>query len=102
MDDLTRRYEGKITSEGHKIVVEEQSGMVSIGFRHSGEYEDDYDPHIRVARIERVGEGFTVGWFADDAEEPTSSNEYTRLDDLFAALDKAIARRSAEVGRNGR
>jgi hypothetical protein len=101
MDDLFRRYNGKTTSQGHKVTVGEHAGVNSIGFKHTGEYQDQYDPTIQVARIERVGDGFQVGWFHDDAEEPTSSNEYTAVEDLYAALDQAIERRSIEVGTNG-
>jgi hypothetical protein len=100
MGDLIRRYEGRITSNGHKIEVEEQSGITTIGFKHLGEYQDEYDPYIRVARIERVGDQFDVGWFFDDAEEPTASDEYTDEEELFQAIDQAIERRSTEAGHN--
>ena len=100
MDDLIKHYKGKTTSEGHKLDVKEKSGVITIGFKHSGEFEDEYDPYIKVARIEKVGDAYSVGWFSDDGEEPSDSNEYTREEDLFAALDKVIEQRSKEAGRS--
>jgi hypothetical protein len=99
MDHLIKRYKGKTTSEGHKVEVKEKSGVITVGFKHSREYEDEYDPYIKVARIEKVGDTYSVGWFSDDGEEPSASNEYTREEDLFAALDKAVEQRSKEPGR---
>jgi hypothetical protein len=99
MDHLIQRYKGKTTSEGHKLDVKENSGVITVGFKHSGEYQDEYDPYIKVARIEKVGEAYSVGWFSDDVDEPSDSNEYTREEDLFAALDNAVQQRSTEVGR---
>ena len=99
MDNLIKRYKGKTTSEGHKLDVKEKSDVITVGFRHSGEYQDEYDPYINVARIEKVGESYSVGWFSDDVDEPSDSNEYTREEDLFAALDNAVQQRSKEVGR---
>ena len=99
MDNLIKRYKDKTTSEGHKLDVKEKSGVITVGFKHSGEYQDEYDPYIKVARIAKVGEAYSVGWFSDDGDEPSDSNEYTREEDLFAALDKAVEQRSKEVGR---
>jgi hypothetical protein len=101
MDHLIKRYKGKTTSEGHKLDVKEKSDVITVGFKHSGEYEDEYDPFIKVARIEKVGDTYSVGWFSDDGDEPSDSNEYTREEDLFAALDKAVEQRSKEVRRTG-
>jgi hypothetical protein len=98
MDSVVKHYKGKTTSEGHELVVKENSDVISIGFKHSGEYQDEYDPYINVARVERSGDTYRVGWFHDDAEEPSDSTEYSREEELFAALDKAIAQRSKEVG----
>jgi hypothetical protein len=98
-DKLISRYKGKTTSEGHKLDVKEESDVITVGFRHSGEYQDEYDPYIKVARIEKVGDAYSVGWFSDDGDEPSDSNEYTREEDLFAALDNAVQQRSTEVGR---
>ncbi len=56
---------------------------------------------IKFARVEKVGEAYNVGWFADDGDEPSDSNEYTREEDLFVALDQAVERRSKQVGRAG-
>jgi hypothetical protein len=78
MDNLIKRYKGKTTSEGHKLDVKEKADAIVVGFKHSGEYEDEYDPYIKVARIEKTGEGYNVGWFTDDGDEPSDSNEYTR------------------------
>jgi hypothetical protein len=99
MDNLIKHYKGKTTSEGHVLIVSKKPDFVTIGFKHSGEYQDEYDPYINVARIERTGDAYRVGWFHDDGEEPSDSNEYSREEDLFAALDKAIAQRSKEAGR---
>jgi hypothetical protein len=101
MDSVVKHYKGKTTSEGHELVVKENSDVISIGFKHSGEYLDEYDPYINVARVEHSGDAYRVGWFHDDAEEPSDSTEYSREEDLFAALDKAIAQRSKEVGATG-
>ena len=99
MDNLLKRYKGKTTSEGHKLDVKEKSDVITVGFRHSGKYQHEYDPYIKVARIEKVGEAYSVGWFSDDVDEPSDSNEYTSEEDLFAALDNAVQQRSKEVGR---
>jgi len=101
MDDIVKHYKGKTTSQGHKLDVKAREGVITIGFMHSGQYEDEYDPYIRVARIEPAGDSYTVGWFHDDAEEPTDSNEYTSKEDLFSAVDAAIDQRSQEVGPMG-
>jgi hypothetical protein len=101
MDNLIKRYKDKTTSEGHKLDVKEKSDVITVGFRHSGEYQDEYDPYIKVARIEKVGEAYSVGWFSDDVDEPSDSNEYTSEEHLFAALDNAVQHRSKEVGRTG-
>jgi hypothetical protein len=101
MDNLIKHYKGKTTSEGHELIVKKKSDLITIGFKHSGEYEDEYDPYINVARIEHTGDVYRVGWFHDDAEEPSDSSEYTNEEDLFAALDNAIEQRSKEVGRTG-
>ncbi len=101
MDDLTKHFKGKTTSEGHELILKKKLDAVTIGFKHSGEYEDQYDPYIKVARVEQTGDAYRVGWFHDDAEEPSDSSEYTNQDDLFAALDNAIERRSKEVGPLG-
>jgi hypothetical protein len=101
MDHLIKRYKGKTTSEGHTLQVKEKSGVIMVGFKHSGEYEDEYDPYIKVARIEKTGDTYSVGWFTDDGDEPSDSNEYTREEDLVAALDKAVEQRSRDVGRTG-
>ena len=101
MDNLIKHYKGKTTSEGHELIVKHKQDVVSIGFRHAGEFQDEYDPFINVARIERSGDAYRVGWFYDDGEEPADSSEFTREEDLVAALDKAIEQRSKEVGATG-
>jgi hypothetical protein len=101
MDHLIKRYKGKTTSEGHKLEVKEKSNVITVGFKHSGEYEDEYDPYIKVARIEKVGDTYSAGWFYDDGDEPSDRSEYTHEEDLVAALDKVIEQRSKEVGRTG-
>ena len=53
-----------------------KTDVITVGFKHSGEYEDEYDPYIKVARIEKAGDTYSVGWFSDDGEEPSASNEY--------------------------
>ena len=97
MDSIVSRYQGKKSSEGHEVIVTQTQGVISLSFKHSGEYEDDYDPDIQIARIEREGDAYRVGWFYADAEEPSDSSEYTREEDLFAALDRAIEQRSKEA-----
>jgi hypothetical protein len=98
MDHLIQRYKGKTTSEGHKLEVKEQSGVIMVGFKHAGDYEDEYDPYIKVARIEKTGDAYNVGWFYDDGDEPADRSEYTREENLVADLDKAVEQRSKEVG----
>jgi len=98
MDSILRRFKDKTTSEGHALFVSEKSGVMSIGFKRSGEYEDDHDPFINVAWIERTGAGFSVGWFYDDGEEPADSSEFSREEDVVDAVNKAIEERSKEVG----
>jgi hypothetical protein len=99
MDHFIKHFKGKTTSEGHKLEVKEKSGVITIGFKHSGEYEDEYDPYIKVARIEKSGETYIVGWFTDDGDEPSDSDTYTSEHDLFDAVDLGIAQRSKAVGR---
>jgi hypothetical protein len=53
MDNLIKRYEDKTTSEGHKLDVKEKSDVITAGFRHSGEYQDEYDPYIKVLYFPR-------------------------------------------------
>ncbi len=98
MDSLIKRYKGKTTSEGHKLDVRQKADSISIGFKHSGEYEEEYNPYINVALIKRAGAGYRVGWFRDDGEEPADSSEFTREEDLLAALDQAVELRSKQVG----
>ncbi len=99
MENMIKNYRGRITGQGHEVVVRKESGdITTIGFKHSGEYQDEYDPFIRVARVEQRGDGYRVSWFHDDGEEPSDSSEYARGEDLFAALDQAIEQRSKEAG----
>jgi hypothetical protein len=100
MDNLIKRYRGRITGQGHEVVVKNEQDKITIGFKHSGEYEDQYDPFVHVAWIEHIDGAYRIGWFHDDAEEPTDEGEYTRAEDLCAALDQAIEQRSKEAGRS--
>ena len=97
MDSLVRRFKDKTTSEGHPLAVSEESGVISIGFTRSGEYDDE-NPVINVARIERTGSGFRAGWFYDDGEEPADSSEFHSEEDLVDAVNKEIDERSKEIG----
>jgi hypothetical protein len=101
MDNLIRHYQGKTTSEGHELIVKRTHDLLSIGFKHAGEFQDEYDPYIHVARIVHTGDAYRVGWYFDDGEEPAESSIYTREEDLVAALDTAIEQRSKEVGLTG-
>ncbi len=101
MNEIVSHYNGKTTSQGHKLEVKEKAGVVTIEFMHHGEYLEDYDPRVRVARIEQAGDVYTVGWFHEDYDEPSETSEYPRKDELFAAIDDAIEKRSAEVGFPG-
>ena len=99
MDKIIERYEGKTTSEGHKLEVTRHGDELTIAFKHVGEYGDDYDPTIRVASIEEIeGGGYALSLFYRDAEEPTDSRSFTSERDLFTAVDKAVEERSKEVG----
>ncbi len=101
MNDIVSRYKGKTTSQGHKLEVKERAGAVTIEFLHRGKYLDVYNPHVRVARIEQSGDRYDVGWFHEDGDEPSEMSSYSREEELFAALDDAIEKRSAEVGPIG-
>jgi hypothetical protein len=101
MESVVKHFKGKTTSEGHELIVKQKPDAITIGFKHAGEYEGEFNPHINVARIEHTGETYQVGWYYDDGEEPGDSSEYSREDELIAALDKAIKERSKEVGAAG-
>ena len=58
MDEIIRRYEGRPTSQGHRLEVTREGHEVTIAFRHVGEYGDEYDPYVRVARIKEIDGGF--------------------------------------------
>jgi hypothetical protein len=98
MDEIIRRYEGRTTSQGHKLEVTREGDEITIAFRHEGEYGDDYDPYVRVARIGESDRGFTLSLFYRDAEEPTAAGDFGSVRDLFVAVDKAVEQRSKEVG----
>ena len=98
MDGIIRRYEGKTTSQGHKLEVTRTGGELTIAFRHVGEYGDEYDPYVRVAHVKESDGGFMLSLYYRDAEEPTSAGEFNNERDLFVAIDKAVEERSKEVG----
>ena len=98
MHNLVMRFKGRTTSEGRELIVKEKPNLISIGFKHSGPSEDGDDPIINVARIDRTADAYRVGWFYDDGEEPADSSEFTREEDLVAAVDKVIEERSKELG----
>ena len=98
MDRLVKRFKGRTTSEGHELVVTEKASVVTIGFRHSGAYNEAYDQFVNVARIERTGDTYRVGWYYDDGEEPSESSEYTREEELVAPLTRPSNRGPGEVG----
>jgi hypothetical protein len=98
MDNIIKRFRAKKTGQGHELNVKKDHAVITIGFKHAGEYQDEYNPFVHVARIEHSGDVYQVGWFHDDGEEPSSSSEYTDEEDLCAALDQAIEQRSKEVG----
>jgi hypothetical protein len=98
MDEIIKRYRGRTTSQGHKLEVTRAAGALSIGFKHVGEYGDAYDPYLRVADIEELGDGYRVGIYHADAEEPTATTDYPAEKELFVALDRAVEERSQEVG----
>jgi hypothetical protein len=78
MDNLIKRYKDKTTSEGHKLDVKEKSEVITVGFRHSGEYQDEYDTYIKVARIEKVGEAYSVGWSVGSVGSDPNGARITR------------------------
>jgi hypothetical protein len=102
MHNLVMRFKGRTTSEGRELIVNEKPNLISVGFKNSGASGDDAEPVVNVARIERTGEAYRVGWFFDDGEEPADSSEFTREEDLVAAVDKQIQQRSKEFGTAGR
>jgi hypothetical protein len=101
MENLIKHYRGKTTGQGHEVIVRKKSESITIGFKHPGDYQDEYDAFVHVARIEHTGDVYRVSWFHDDAEEPSDGSKYTRPEDLFAALDQAIEQRSKEAGTSG-
>ena len=101
MDEFIKRYKGRTTSQGHKLEVTRDGEEVTIAFKHVGEHGDDYDPYVRVARIQESGGGFALSLFYLDAEEPAAAGEYTDERELFVALDEAIEKRSQEIGPIG-
>ncbi len=101
MNEIVSHYKGKTTSQGHKLEVKEKAGVILIEFKHEGEYLEAYDPLVKIAQIEPAGDHYTVGWFYEDYDEPSESVEYADKDELFAALDDAIEKRSAGVGPPG-
>ena len=98
MDEIINRYKGKTTSEGHKLEARRDGDNVMIGFQHLGEYRDVYDPYVKIGRVQETSDGYRVGVYHLDAEEPTESMDVASECDLFVALDKAIEDRSNEVG----
>jgi hypothetical protein len=102
MHNLVMRFKGRTTSEGRELIVKEKPSVITVGFKNSGVSGDDGEPITNVARIERTGEAYRVGWFYDDGEEPADSSEFTREEDLVAAVDKEIQQRSKEFGSAGR
>ena len=102
MDNVIKNYRARTTGQGHEVIVRKDSDDITIGFKHCGEYQDEYDPFIHVARIERTGGGYRVSWFHGDGEEPSDSSKYIHEEDMFAALDQAIEQRSKEAGPSER
>jgi hypothetical protein len=98
MDRIIKRYRGRTTSQGHKLEVTREASEMVIAFNHVGEYGDEYDPHVRVAAIEELGDAFRVHFYHQDAEEPTATGDYATEKDLFVALDHAVEERSQELG----
>ena len=98
MDEVIRRYNGRPTSQGHKLEVTRDGDEVTIAFQHHGEYGDEYDPYVRVARVQTIDGGFRAHFFYLDAEEPTAWSDYANEAELFEALDRAVEERSQEVG----
>jgi hypothetical protein len=98
MNEVVSRYEGKITSQGHRLNVTHHGDEVVIAFEHRGRYRDDYDPLVKVARVQWTAGGYRVDLFYLDAEEPTESFDCAGDRELYVKLDKAIETRSREVG----
>jgi hypothetical protein len=98
MDEVIKRYNGRTTSQGHKLDVTQDGDEATIAFQHQGEYGDEYDPYVRVACVQEIEGGFRVRSYYLDAEEPTAFNDYPNEQELFVALDQAVEERSQEVG----
>ena len=97
MDRLVRRFKGRTTSEGHELIVTEKPNVISIGFRHAGAYNEGVRP-VQRRSASRAPGAYRVGWYYDDGEEPSTSSEYSREEELVAAVDKAIEQRSKKSG----
>lgn len=98
MNEVVSHYEGKITSEGHRLQVTNLGDEIAIAFEHRGRYLDDYDPLVKIAHVEWTSNGYRLGLFHLDAEEPTESVTCASDRELYFKLDKAIEARSQEVG----
>jgi hypothetical protein len=102
MQDIINRYRGQATKQGHKLQTAAAEGDVLIGFMHWGEYQDvDEHHHIHIALVSADDDGYHVGWYRGSETQPHAFSDYADQDELFAALDDGIARRSAEVGPGG-
>jgi hypothetical protein len=102
MDEIINRYMGQATKEGHKLQSSKELGKVMIGFVHWGEYQGSDDHHhIYVASIAEENGAYNVGWFRGTENRPCDLSNYATLQELFVALDDAVARRSKEVGPGG-
>ena len=98
MNEVVSHYEGKITTQGHRLQVTNHGDDVVIAFEHRGRYRDDYDPLVKVAQVQWTTSGYRVDLFYLDAEEPTESFVCASDRELYVKLDKAIEARAQEVG----
>ena len=94
VQEITKRYKGKTTGKGHDIRIDESKNGLILWFLYWGEYEGvDAHHHMGIAYISKSQNGYSVGWLKGTEQQPYSTDEFSTIDDLFTALDDAIAKK---------
>jgi len=91
-DDIVKRYHGKNTAKGHEVRATESKGILTVWYSRLPEEGGEHPNHIGIARITENPNGVSVGWLRGTEPEPYSTTEFSTLDELFAAIDDAIAK----------
>jgi hypothetical protein len=100
-DEIIRRYNGEATKEGYVLETIKTPFVVTVRLVHRrGPRGPNSDQHyIYVASIAQPkdADAFTVGWFRATEDHPFAFRKYASEEELFSALDDAVAKRSAEA-----